>query len=101
MLESQIVIEEDDKVFKHLPSPVSMNSQSNTFLIQYDRDTWLKLCFEERVAGLSIQPEIEELIAHHTGTPPLMSIVTNLSDNSVNCLITYQIDVGVFVSTGV
>ncbi|KAI1717958.1 survival motor neuron (SMN) interacting protein 1 (SIP1) domain-containing protein [Ditylenchus destructor] len=81
----------------------AMNFDENTvkdFIYPSPNDygRWRRIFFEQRPDGFHLPQQLERRFAHHTGTPPTVTLVKSFSDVQVNslipCVVEYVIDRG-------
>nr|CDP93280.1 BMA-SMI-1, isoform b [Brugia malayi] len=58
-----------------------------------DPEEWRVFCLEERINSFPIKVNDIPRFAHHRGNPPTLQLVFSLSEQQVNILIQYLIDV--------
>ncbi|KAL4003299.1 Survival motor neuron (SMN) interacting protein 1 (SIP1) family protein [Acanthocheilonema viteae] len=58
-----------------------------------DPDQWRIFCLEERNSSFPMKAGDVSLFAHHRGNPPTLGLVFSLSEQQVNIVIQYLIDV--------
>ncbi|KAI1717956.1 survival motor neuron (SMN) interacting protein 1 (SIP1) domain-containing protein [Ditylenchus destructor] len=63
-----------------------------------DYGRWRRIFFEQRPDGFHLPQQLERRFAHHTGTPPTVTLVKSFSDVQVNslipCVVEYVIERG-------
>ncbi|EJW79279.1 hypothetical protein WUBG_09813 [Wuchereria bancrofti] len=65
-----------------------------------DPEEWRVFCLEERINSFPMKANDVPRFAHHRGNPPTLQLVFSLSEQQVNILIQYLIDVQVFLEEG-